>query len=252
MTSPNASKNVATTSPSDTAAENDNIGKKLFAYALAASIGAILVPSEAAAKVVYTPIYAHTIDPIQGISIDLDHNGIVDFVVASSNFSGVNTVSVRPSVTGNQLLSTLSHGEPAAAALRPGAYIGTGAKFAANANYMAFSYQCADFQGGPWAYARGRYLGLKFIIRGNVHYGWARLNVGRCGTAMTGFAYETIPNRPIQAGLTQSSDDMGTFVPQTLLREDSPALKPATLGLLAQGASGLLAWRRQEGLLPSI
>src|SRR5215471_12426444 len=151
MMSTNARKRViARASQRKVAIEGETVGKKLFAYALAASVGAILLPSEAAAKVVYTPMYAHTIDPIQGISIDLDHNGIVDFVVASSNFSGVNTVSARPSVTGNQILSTLSHGEPAAAALMPGAYIGAGAKFAANANYMAFSYQCADFQGGPW------------------------------------------------------------------------------------------------------
>jgi len=248
----NARRNlVANTSRSERAGENERLGKKLSAYVLAASVGAILLPSEAEAKIVYTPTYARTIDPIAVISIDLDHNGIVDFIVSSSNFSGNNSVEVKPSVSGNQILSTSAFGGPAAAALRPGAYIGAGAHFSPEANLMVGSYLCTDTQFGPWADARGRYLGFQFLIHGKTHFGWARLNVGRCGTAMTGFAYETIPDRPIQAGLTQSADEMGTFVPHTLVPDGNPSLKPATLGLLAQGALGLVAWRREDELLSS-
>jgi hypothetical protein len=246
MTSRNTPQQVGASSQNEAAVEKDKFGKKLYAYALAASVGAILLPTEATAKIAYTSTYVHTIGPIQGISIDLDHNGMVDFVIASSDFSGDNWVSVRPSVTGNQILSTSIHALPEATALRPGAYIGPGAKFSAKANYMRGSYSCRPSQWGPWAYARDHYLGFEFLIRGKIHYGWARLNVGPCATAMTGFAYETVPNRPIQAGLTQSSDDMNTLTPRPLAPKSIGALQPATLGLLAQGASGIVVWRRKE------
>jgi len=57
-----------------------------------------------------------------------------------------------------------------------------------------------------------RYLGLKFQIYGQTHYGWARLSVHFEGAAggleahLTGYAYETIPNKPIIAGKTHGPD----------------------------------------------
>ena len=61
---------------------------------------------------------------------------------------------------------------------------------------------------GPWAKASDRYLGLEFLIGGEPHFGWARLSV-RCDYArtrvfaqLTGYAYETVANQPIDAGNT--------------------------------------------------
>jgi hypothetical protein len=77
-----------------------------------------------------------------------------------------------------------------------------------------------------------RYLGLKFVITGKVHFGWARLNVscssqGSTITALlTGYAYETVPNQPIVTGREKSKD----------------ISEGATLGRLAKGA-GLSPWR---------
>jgi len=248
----NAREHVVSNSKSTrkpNSATSDRIARMLSLYALAASVGAILVPSEAAAKVVYTPTYARTTDPGHTINIDLGHNGTKDFDVYRSiffNSNGVDSFRVTPSVTGNKILATFYDGVSAAAALRPGAYIGPGVKFSPNATFMAFSYRCTSFIYGPWAFARDRYLGFEFLIRGKVHYGWARISIGPCGAATTGYAYETVPNRPIQAGLTQSSDDIGALIPHTLAPQDTTAFQPATLGILAQGASGLVAWRRRE------
>ena len=73
---------------------------------------------------------------------------------------------------------------------------------------------------------KNRYLALTFIVNGKKHYGWARVSVQSTehpltltGT-LTGYAYETIPNKPIKAGQTHGRDK-------------------ATLGRLAQGASGV-------------
>jgi hypothetical protein len=69
---------------------------------------------------------------------------------------------------------------------------------------------------GEWRNVNNRYLGIRFQVNGQFHYGWARLNVRSrlrnfplsCNifATLTGYAYETVPNRPIIAGKTQSAD----------------------------------------------
>jgi len=49
---------------------------------------------------------------------------------------------------------------------------------------------------------------------------------------LTGYAYETIPNKPIIAGKTHGKDVI--------------TLQDASLGHLAAGASAILAWRQEE------
>jgi len=82
-----------------------------------------------------------------------------------------------------------------------------------------------------------RYLGLRFSIKGKIHYGWARLNVKVAEgsdfditATLTGYAYETIPNKPIVAGKIKGTDVI-------------EAVEPASLGHLAQGSAELAAWR---------
>jgi len=82
-----------------------------------------------------------------------------------------------------------------------------------------------------------RYLGLRFAIHGKTHFGWTRLDVIMSSDAhiqatLTGYAYETVANRPIVTGKTKGPDVI------TL---------PATLGHLARGASAIAAWRSQAG-----
>ena len=79
---------------------------------------------------------------------------------------------------------------------------------------------------GPWVGkgkgVRNRYLGLKFVIHGKVHYGWARLSVtlghhrqyGDVSGTLTGYAYETIPNKAIITGKTKGQD-LIIFQPDT-------------------------------------
>lgn len=107
-------------------------------------------------------------------------------------------------------------------------------------------YACAVQSGppsciGPWDKATpGSYLGFKFAISGEVHYGWARLKVelnseGYFDVYLTGYAYESVANTPITAGQTSGSGEA----------DAQPAAAkrlPATLGLLSVGASALPAW----------
>lgn len=57
---------------------------------------------------------------------------------------------------------------------------------------------------------------------------------------LTGYAYETIPNKPIVTGETRGPDDAG------VQQSDMPATAtrlPVTLGMLSAGASALSIWR---------
>jgi hypothetical protein len=49
---------------------------------------------------------------------------------------------------------------------------------------------------------------VKFAIHGKTHYGWARIQWNGIGSTeyITGYAYETIPNKPIIAGKTKGPD----------------------------------------------
>lgn len=80
---------------------------------------------------------------------------------------------------------------------------------------------------GPWV-GKGkgvsdRYLGLKFVVGGEVHYGWARLSVtlghhrqfDDVSGTLTGYAYETAPDKPITAGQI-TGPDVITVQPETL------------------------------------
>jgi len=129
-----------------------------------------------------------------------------------------------------------------AAALRRGAKIQNSDRFAKAffAEMGHFFYGCCGTKtsSGPWFnYGNGvkhRYLGLKFKIKGRFHFGWARLTVEipqfyHFTATLTGYAYETIPNKPIIAGKTKGPD--------------VTTVAPASLGHLAAGASAIPAWR---------
>jgi hypothetical protein len=62
---------------------------------------------------------------------------------------------------------------------------------------------------------------------------------------LTGYAYETIPNKPIITGETEGPEEgsVDEANPATL---NEPIPKPASLGMLAMGSPGLSIWRREE------
>ncbi len=223
--------------------------KIIAAYATAASAAAgvaMLTAPAAEAKVVYTKT---NVTITSSYELDLNHDGVPDFDI---NFCfclphGVRLQLGLP-VPGN-LPREQASSPDAAADLPNGALIGPGQAFTSyTSGYggvfmaLASSYGTAAFSNGPWIGASKRYLGLKFMIHGEVHYGWARLTVTKHldRVVLTGYAYETTPNKALPAGATTDAAQ----------GEVSPASLPATvlqgpsLGLLARGADALDVWRR--------
>jgi hypothetical protein len=248
---------------------SDTQHQLLNTYALAATAAgvgvlALVPPSEA--KIVYTPIHK-TIKLHQHYDLDLNHDGITDFTLEltsfhtrnTSAFSTLRVVPTKPNAAEGGSHGTSCGGGrgagPYAFALQQGALIGPKQRFHGNPNLMGVAGTIDDFSVfcGPWLGVKNRYLGLKFKIRGEMHFGWARLNVTSTpisitSATLTGFAYETIPNEPINAGKTEGPEEgsVDEANPATL---NEPTLQPASLGLLAMGSPGLTVWRREESEL---
>ncbi len=212
--------------------------KRLLAYATVAGAAGIAVSASLAeAEVVYTPAHARV---EQDFPIDLNHDGINDFHVTSYDFSGSGELAVYPLVEGNRIISTpeVCRDKPGgAAALHEGGIIGAARDFSAEANCMAYGFRSSiNVSNGAWAHAKNLYLGFAFVIDGKQHFGWARLSFGQFSFQelgiITGYAYETIPGKPIIAG------DEGS--------KTKASAQFATLGALAAGAPALNVWRKQE------
>jgi len=86
---------------------------------------------------------------------------------------------------------------------------------------------------------------LKFSIKGHSHFGWARVKTSSIfpyTVYLTGYAYETIPNKPITTGETRSPDDVGQSHSDSLA---APIPQAGTLGVLALGSPAISIWRRE-------
>jgi hypothetical protein len=253
-------------SPSKPVNVRDSLHQHLHMYALAASaagVSVLALAQPAEAEIVYTPVQV-TIGPGQTYSLDVNQDGIVDFTIrnhAHATTSGFDaSLFVRPT-PGNAVAGHIArYGGNWAYALasgmridKPDRHFAPGRASMAFSNYFVGSYD----RGGSWLSTFGtstRFLGLKFKIDGQVHYGWARLNVQTFDTTitatLTGFAYETIADKPIKAGAEQGKDKDDVSVkqpdPAALTK---PAQQPATLGMLALGAPTLSLSRRNESAL---
>lgn len=230
---------------------DSKLDRQLTAYAAVASaacLGILATPQLAQAEIVYTPANL-TILGRANVPLDINKDGTADFEILTRECGSHSTcLAIDALVAGNGIRGA---GSTAAAGFF-GLPVGPGEKFVhgnINSVYggalmaLAGGYGSASWSGGPWAHTTNRYLGLRLIINGQTHYGWARLNVDLLvsgKTVITGYAYETIPNRTIHEGQTRETSA------SNLLPSLNPVLQNANLGMLARGADGLALWRRDE------
>lgn len=192
--------------------------RQLNSYALAASaagVGVLALAPVAEGKVIYTPANK-TVRLNHAVPIDLNHDGIDDFDVFNLTHNSTTPfgdyVGGEPVRSGNQIivLKTNRGFDYDAMALAAGVRVGPGKQFRAGRDMMAYrSSGDGTVSGGPWKNVKNRYLGLKFLIKGKTHYGWARLNVAiadqNVNATITGYAYETVPDQAIVTGKTDGA-----------------------------------------------
>ena len=217
---------------------SESVQQHLNMYALAAGaagVGMLALAQPAEARIIYTPTH-HVIGKNGRYKLDLNHDKIADLTLV--NTYGCNTdycydrLSAIPAggngVEGKKGFLSI----PYAYALKRGVPVGLAQPF--SGQLMA-----SDNMGylGQWLNVPDGYLGVKFKIKRKTHYGWARLTVtdknAVITATLTGYAYETIPNKPIITGKTKGPDAI--------------TLEPASLGHLAQGASAISTWRKAGG-----
>ena len=213
-----------------TARLSSKLERSVITYATAASaagLSALALTQAAEAKIVYTKTHV-LIDKRQDYQLDLNQAGVADFKIQNTKgwsdtfHAGFNVIGSNAS---NKIVGVKRYFVGYASALYRGAHIGPKRPF--SGTMMAGLSGNSTF--GNWANVRNRYLGLKFVIKHKVHYGWARLSVKMhpryiTGT-LTGYAYETIPDRAIIAGNRGSTTGQG------------PDAQPLSLGHLSLGAA---------------
>jgi hypothetical protein len=244
-------------SPRPRAAVNlcESVNQQLNMYVLAASAAGVSLLAFAPlseAKIVYAK--AHVVLGARSnthYNLDLNHDGVVDFALSHAylttsthggNQSFVSNVFVPYNTGVNRLNAVVAgSGVDYASALRAGIKVGRSNKFGREgfmAGAVGMLHRPPLSYGGAWANGgkglQNRYLGLRFVIKGKVHFGWARVSVSKWPfvVTLTGYAYETIPNKPIIAGKTKGPDVV--------------TVQPASLGHLATGASAIPAWRVKQ------
>jgi hypothetical protein len=233
---------------------------RLRMYELAASaagVGLLALAQPAEAEIIYTKTHK-VIGANQTLHLDLNHDGTTDFdlkdTFSTTTVGSFGRLMAVPAQQKNRVWGHTNLGKAYASALLAGVDVGPKGQFLPGAGLMA----ATTFTGGarglspangsctaPWANVTNRYLGLKFVVKGQAHFGWARLNVScsnRHVTAtLTGYAYETVANRPIVTGKEKGAGEENGA---SLLSPESSGiddLQPVSLGRLAQGT----AWQRQ-------
>jgi hypothetical protein len=234
-----------------TANLSDSVHHQLNSYALvagAAGVGMLALTQPSQAKIVYTP--AHITVPTNTlVPLDLNHDGVNDLsftIGAAADSSFLLAYNLRTNGVAGEVQDYRF-----AAALKPGANIDGGRKFLTGPKPDMLWGDWASSGGGGstgrWKNADDRYLGVKFSIKGNIHYGWVRLRVSRpsrIDAVITGYAYETIPGRAIIAGRTKGPNDGVEQSDAAVLVV--PTHQSTTLGLLALGSNGWSIWRREK------
>jgi hypothetical protein len=230
-----------------------SLEKKLSSYAAVASaagVGVLACSLPAQGKVVSTVNWIQIV-PGGTATLDLNNDGIPDFYF-SNPIAFVSTQSRRLSGTLNVLPQSKNNAiwgtGGSASALGSGVTIGASGKLRpgnalmGKAAFYAWAYYASYGSAGPWKLVTRGYLGFQFRIQGEVHYGWARVNVAATNkgmyAAVNEYAYETVANKPIVTG-----DTGGGARSRRKQRGGSGLMKSApspqgSLGNLAAGAAG--------------
>lgn len=225
--------------------------------ALAAGVSLLALAQPADAEVIVTRARLPVID-LSEVVLDLDKDGTADFrfqLNLYAEFGAVMGYVAQQPLNGGAVVGAQGRNFGYASALVRGAKIGPSAHFS-SANSLMVERSFGTHAGRP-SYSRhvygkwggnpaNRFLGVKFFIHGAAHYGWIRLTLDSAewpmSATITGYAYESVANRPIFAGLPPNA------AVEAQSKRVNRAASPASLGMLALGAEALPRWRRDQAL----
>lgn len=180
--------------------EKKDLKKKLKQYGSMAA--AITAAQTVNANIIYTdevPDFSGSIG--SQYFLDLNNDGTDDFRIWHN---GSLNLYLSPLSGSNEALGSGGATYAYPFALSSGAMISSGAgAFFDNGyagGYQSLNYGSCSF--GNWCNVTDRYIGLRFSIGGNIHYGWVRLDVNFSGSvwSVKDYAYEDVAGNGIPAG----------------------------------------------------
>jgi len=221
---------------------NRTLTRRLFMHALAVAAILTLAPCSQAVPVYFTETIAYdsiiTLPyfVISGtpVDLDLDKDGTADVrltsLASADPWIGTAFKAVIAPL-GSNLLATnapfaVAVALPAGAIIGPFPYFGwtTEGELCVGGDIFPYGNWQDDLN------ARGQYLGVKFLIGGQVHYGWIEAATAvdeanyTISVRVTGYGYETDADTPVAAGVPE----------------------PSSLGMSALGATGIAALMRRR------
>ncbi len=187
---------------------------RLAAYALAAGAAFLAVPAQA--QVFYTPATIKISDGEYFLNFDCGPRNafwIADRLEGQNFYGSARELELN----GSQYASAMVNAS-GPLALPAGSIVGSSRSFVnaykkeqimASAFKSIYYYTYVGLRGN-WRNAKQAYLGLKFEIGGQVHYGWAEFSVSASatkrnllvGATLMGYAFENTPNMAIMTGQT--------------------------------------------------
>lgn len=197
--------------------------------------GAVLAGGAVNAQIVYTDVNPDIIIDTASGAYDLDFNNdaVSDLTLSVTHMEGAGTYSgftytyagsvanAAPGIGGGIAQIATSSGSSASlmiAAMNNGDMIDQAGNFNSSGgplavkavvNIPAFSYTYQINQ-GDWLAVSDKFLGVKFNIGANTHYGWARLDVsaGADTIRLKDFAYNQMPATGLEAGQMVGLEDI--------------------------------------------
>ena len=209
------------------------------AYATAGAATAIAGANSAEAAIHYSGVLNVSVPTGEGVAhtFSLDNAAVIRFVniltgpSASPGPGGDALFRIQGAAVSNMFAGT------AAGAFRYPSNLAAGASIAArpfasmNANFFATLAYGGGFAHSKFLAAGIDFIGFRFNGGSGIEYGWARVTMnGAPGNGFTVVDY--------------AWGDVGTAI---TAGQTSAVPEPASLGLLAIGAAGLLIWRRSRG-----
>jgi hypothetical protein len=186
-----------------------NLQSRISKYTAVA--GAVVSAAGAQAQVVYTdvnPDYSHDAPQNNGFAVyplDLNNDQTIDFVIASRDT--VTTATVRltlavPYGAGNAVAGETPSNYDYALALDINSMVDSTLNWIAATNTMAYNVDSNNPYNENWNGVTDKYLGLKFVVGANTHYGWARLDSYAIGDSIVvkDYAFNATPNVGIMTG----------------------------------------------------
>jgi hypothetical protein len=198
------------------------------------------LPILSVAQVVYTDVNPDSLVTSQ-YELDLNNDGTPEFLIEKTTDSGIDIVqaiglSNQDSLIGYYAGFPAITGYPSALSSNE---VIDGTSTFVDEGVMGGDHELI-MEDADWPDGFNRYLGLKFNINGETHYGWAKIKISTDYVAftITEYAYNATAEEAINSGIT-SIEDPSTTLRVTLEVYPNPASENTTLSFYLHDESSI-------------